>query len=171
MRVQTREFVEEDAESLRAFRDFEFEELFYGERIGEVVGHGRKVVDAVGKRCDLGVELGFTGLLDAGVEIADVGSERDDRLTVNLDHETEDTVGRGMLRSHVEDHRLVGDGIGTVRLVVGGDVVDYVFDAGDEHVFSRAKLSHGGAGSDAGTFGVRHGPITCFDFGLDFGFF
>jgi len=53
--------------------DFEAEELFDRQGVGGVVGHRADVVDAVGEGGDLGVELGFGGLLDAGVEITDVG--------------------------------------------------------------------------------------------------
>ncbi len=52
--------------------------------VAEVVGHGAEIVDAVGQRHDLLVELGLAGLLDAGVQIADVGHDPHDGLAVDL---------------------------------------------------------------------------------------
>ena len=54
---------------------------------------GAEVVDAVGEGDDLLVELGLAGLLDAGVQVADVGREGDDGFAVDLEHEAQDAVG------------------------------------------------------------------------------
>ena len=54
---------------------------------------GREIVDAVGEGDDLLVELGFAGLLDAGVEITYVGGTGDDGFAVDFEHEAEDAVG------------------------------------------------------------------------------
>ncbi len=102
--------------------------------VGQVVGHGCKVVDAVGEWSDLGVELGFASLLDAGVEVADVGCERDDGFAVDLEHKAEHAVGGWVLRSHVENHGLVGNGVAGVLGVRFFGAFNDVFDVGDEHV-------------------------------------
>jgi hypothetical protein len=135
VRLDASEFVEENAQPLGAFGDLEFEEFFHRERIGGVVGHGTEVVDAVGHRSDLGVELGLAGLLDAGVQVADVRGERDDGLAVELDDQTQHAVRGGMLRAHVQDHRLVADRVGAVGVVVLDRGTDYVLHAGSDHVF------------------------------------
>ena len=75
VRLDAGELVEQDAEILGAFGNFEAEQLLHREAVGEVVGHRAEIVDAVGEGNDLLVELGLAGLLDAGVQIADVGSE------------------------------------------------------------------------------------------------
>jgi|GEM_PF-3111493 len=146
MRLDAGELVEEDAEVLGALGDFEVEELLNSQGVGEVVGHRAEIVDAVGEGSDLGVELGLAGFLDAGVEVADVRSERDDGLAVDFEDKAEDTVGGRMLRAHVEDHGLVGDRVGAVRLVVRGGLLDDVFDAGDEEVFGGEEAGERGSG-------------------------
>ena len=83
------------------------EQLLDRQAVAEVVGHGAEIVDAVGQRDDLLVELGLAGLLDAGVQVADVGREGDDGFAVDLEHEAQHAVGRRVLRAHVEDHGLV----------------------------------------------------------------
>ena len=139
VRLDAGELVEQDAEVLGALGDLEAEELFYRQSVGDVVGHRAEVVDAVGERRDLGVELGLAGLLDAGVEVADVGGEGDDGLAVDFEDEAQDAVCGRVLRAHVEDHGLVGDGVGAARVVVRGGLFDYVFDAGDDEVFGVAE--------------------------------
>ena len=161
VRVDASELLEQDAEPLGALRDLQLQELFDRQRIDQVIGHRRKVVDAVGERRHLGVKLRLAGLLDTGVEIADVGCERDNGLAIDLEHQTENAVGRGMLRAHVEDHRLVDDGIVAVVVLLG--VGDHIFDArhepvrAGEELLGRAHLGEGRAGLLLGA-GVR---IAC----------
>jgi hypothetical protein len=83
---------------------------------------------------DLLVELGFAGLFDAGVQVADVGGEGDDGLAVNLEHEAEHAVCGRVLRPHIDDHGLVGDGVAAVLVAFG--IGDDVFDAGIDLVGS-----------------------------------
>ena len=159
--VEALELHEEDADPLGAGWDFELEELFDRERVGKVVAHWREVVDAVGEGGDLGVELGFAGLLDAGVEVADVGGQGDDLLAVDFEDEAEDAVGGGVLGAHVEDHGLVGDRV--VAVVVAFAVGDYVFYAGDrvggEDVGGGADGGEGGAGDEACGLEVGVGAV------------
>jgi len=126
------EFIEKDAHPLGAGRDLKLEQLLYGKAVAEVVGHRTEVVDAVGEGDDLLVELGFAGFLDAGVEIADIGRAGDYGLAVDLEHQAEDAMGRGMLRAHIEDHGLVA--FGTTLLVVAGGVGYDIFNVGNEQV-------------------------------------
>ena len=46
-------------------------------------------------------------LLHAGVQVPDDGLGAQHRLAVELEHEAQHAVGRGVLRAHVDDHRLV----------------------------------------------------------------
>ena len=152
VRVEPHQFHEEHTDVLGAFGDFELEELFDRERVAQVVAHRGEVVDAVGERDDLRIELGFAGFFDAGVQVANVGRERDDGFAVQLDDEAEHAVCRWVLWPHVEDHRVVGDRVRAVRLVMVRRFGDYVFDAGDQHVFGVAEAGQGGAGGVAGFF-------------------
>ena len=126
VRVEARQLVEQHAEPLRALGDLESEQLLDRQAVGQVVGHRAEIVDAVGERDDLLVELGLAGLLDAGVQIADVGRERDDGLAVDLEHQAQNAVRGRVLRAHVEDHGVLAGGGGVAVLGVGDDV----FDAG-----------------------------------------
>jgi hypothetical protein len=102
---------ESSLKPLGARWNFELKELFDRQRVRRIVDHRREVVDTVGEGDNLLVKLRLAGLLDAGVEIPDVRSERDDGLAVQLDDEAKHTVGGRMLRTHVEDHGLVADGV------------------------------------------------------------
>ncbi len=130
VRVDAHQLHHQHADPLRAGRDLKLQQLLDRERIAEVVRHRRKVVDAIGQRDDLLVELGLAGLLDARMQIPDVRREGDDRFAVDLQHEAEHAVGRRVLRAHVEDHGLVGEWV--VAVVVALGVGDDVLDSGDE---------------------------------------
>ncbi len=96
--------------------NLQLQQLFDGQAVAEVVGHRAEVVDAVGQRNDLLVELGFAGLFDAGVQVADFRIEADNDLAVDFEHEAQHAVGRWMLRPHVEDHVLVFGSLGSRSL-------------------------------------------------------
>ena len=53
------------------------------------------------------VELGLAGLLDAGMQVPDLGIKADNDFAVNLQHEAQNAMRCGVLRPHVEDHVLV----------------------------------------------------------------
>ncbi len=61
------------------------------------------------------------------MQIADVRSQRDDGFAVDLDDKTQHAMGRGMLRTHVDDHGLVG---GWRISSVAGGVGNDIFNAG-----------------------------------------
>ena len=107
VRVDAGQLVEHEADPHGARRNLQSQELFDGQHVGEVVGHGTEIVDAVGHGDDLLVELGLAGLLDAGVQEADVGTDADDGLAVDFQQETKHAVGGRVLRPHVQDHGLV----------------------------------------------------------------
>ena len=104
MRVQPAQLGEQHANPLRALGDFEVEEFFDGQAIAEIVGERIEVIDAVGERNDLLIELGLAGFLDAGVQIADLGTDADDDFAVELDDQAQHAVGCRVLRAHIEDH-------------------------------------------------------------------
>ena len=99
--------VQQHANPLRARRNLHPQQLLHRQAVGQVVGHGAEIVDAVGHGHDLLIELRFAGLLDAGVQIADVGHDAHDGFAVDFQQQPQHAVRRGMLRAHVQDHRLV----------------------------------------------------------------
>ncbi len=86
------------------------QQLLNRKAVGEVVGHGAEIVDPVGQRHDLLIKLGLAGLFDARVQIANIRGEPDDGLAIDLDDKAKHAVGRGMLRTHVDDHGLIVGG-------------------------------------------------------------
>ena len=84
MRVDASQFVQQDPQVLGAGRDFELKQFLDGQAVRQIVGHRTQVVDAIGQRDHLLVELGFAGLLDSGMEISDIGNALDDSLAVDF---------------------------------------------------------------------------------------
>ena len=76
VRLDARDLVQQHAQHLGALGDLQSEQLLHRQAVRQVVGHRAEIVDAVGQRDDLLVELGLAGLLDAGVQVADVGGQR-----------------------------------------------------------------------------------------------
>ena len=66
----------------------------------------RQVVGAVGERDDLVVVAVLAQLLEAGVQVADVRDAALDRLAVELEHQPQHAVRRGVLRADVDQHVL-----------------------------------------------------------------
>ena len=61
------------------------------------------------------------------MQVADVRCERDDGLAVDLDNKAQHAMGRGMLRTHVDDHGLIGRrSVPAIEPSIGDDV----FNAG-----------------------------------------
>ena len=87
--------------------NLQLQQLFDRKAIAEVVRHRTEVVDAIGHRNDLLVELRLAGLLDAGVEEADVGHHAQNGLAVDLEHQAEHAMRRRVLRAHVQDHGAI----------------------------------------------------------------
>ena len=75
VRIEAAQLGEQDANPLRALGNFKVEQLFDGQAVAEIVGERIEVVDAVGERNHLLVELGLAGLFDAGVQVADLGAD------------------------------------------------------------------------------------------------
>ncbi len=88
------------------------QKLFDGQAVAEIVGHRAEVVDAIGERDDLLVELRLAGLFDAGVQIANLGIEADNDFAVDLEDEAQHAMRGWMLWSHVQDHVLIARALG-----------------------------------------------------------
>ena len=101
--VDTREFIHHDPHPLRLRWNLEAQQLFNRQTVGEVVSHGAEIVDAIGKRNDLLIELGLAGLLDSGVEVADLRHDAHDSFAIDLEDKPQHAMGRRMLGPHVQD--------------------------------------------------------------------
>ena len=125
MRIQPAQLGEQHANPLRALGDFKVEELFDGQAITEIVGERIEVIDAVGERNHLLIELGLAGFLDAGVQIADLGADADDDFAVELDHQAQHAMGRRVLRAHIEDHAPFAGAFGSGQFEDGRARIDF----------------------------------------------
>ncbi len=110
VRIEAAELGEQNANPLGALGDFEAEKLFDGQAVAEIVGERIEIVDAIGERNDLLIELGLAGFLDAGVQIADLRPNADDDFAVDLNDQAQHAVRGRVLRAHVEDHAPLAGG-------------------------------------------------------------
>ena len=103
------ELGEEHADPLRPLGDVlvDAEELLGGEAEHQLVEQRRGVVHPrdVGGALEVGEVL--ARLLHAGVQVADDRLGAQHGLALELEHEAQHAVGAGVLRPHVDDHRLV----------------------------------------------------------------
>ena len=90
-----------------ARRQLDAEQRLGGQGEDQLVVQRREVVHPghVGGALDVGQLL--ARLLHAGVQVADDRLGAQHRLAVELEHEAQHAVGRGVLGPHVDDHRLV----------------------------------------------------------------
>ena len=93
-------------------RHGDIEELFHGPHIGIVVGHGADIVEPVRMGDDLHVGQALGQFLDAPMQVAEVRRGLDDPFAVQLQHDPQDAVGAGMLRSHVQEQFFFSPGAG-----------------------------------------------------------
>ena len=119
MGVQAGQFRQQNTDVLRPLGRFQAQKLLHRQAIGEIIRKWREVIDAVGK-CD-GLRIGqrFAAFLDAGMEIANLRPGSDYGFAVELQHHAQHAMSRGVLRSHIQDHRLSCAGGGLNR---GGHV-------------------------------------------------
>src|SRR5581483_10618841 len=119
VRVQPRQLGQQHADPLRLLGNLQLQELFDGQTVAEIVGHRAEVIDPISERHYLLIELGLAGLLDTRVQIADLGIDANDDLAVDLQHQTQNPVSRGMLRPHVQDHVVIAGWLENRRLDYG----------------------------------------------------
>ena len=107
------EFREQHAHPNRALRNviFNSEESFNCHRENQFVIERTQVVHARDIGATLHVREFFAGLFHTGVQVTDDGLATQNFLTLKFEHESQYTVSTGVLRSHVDDHRLIFVGI------------------------------------------------------------
>ena len=94
VRIQPGQLGQQHAHPLRLLRNLQLQQLLDRQAVAQVVCHRAQVVDAVGQRHHLLVKLGLAGLLDPGVQIADLGIEPDHDFAVDLQHQAQHAVRR-----------------------------------------------------------------------------
>ncbi|CCY16554.1 putative uncharacterized protein [Prevotella sp. CAG:755] len=109
VRVDSLQLIHDGADVLYALADFYAHSLFdaHAERVA--VLHGAEVVQTVGQGQCLGVGEAFVEFFDAAVDVAEDGVDFADALAFKVDAEVEHTVGRGVLRSDVDDVIVVAE--------------------------------------------------------------
>ena len=101
----------EDADVLGAARDLDIEQLLEGHDRRPLVEERAHVLERVRVADGLVVVRVLAQLLDAAMEIPEDRVQVDDLLAVELEHDAEHTVGRRVLRPHVDEHLAVGQGV------------------------------------------------------------
>jgi hypothetical protein len=93
---------EHHADVLRALGHVDAEQALDGQAVGMLVGHHRHVVEAVHVRQALDIRLALGEFLGGAVQETDVRVGSLDDFAVQLEHESENAVGRRMLRAKVQ---------------------------------------------------------------------
>ena len=110
--ADTGQFSQQNTHPLRFRRNLQPKQFFHCERITEIVGKVGEVVDSIGQRNHLLPAQSLTLLLNPGMEISDFGTGFFDKLAVQLEHDAQHSVGRRMLRSHIQSHAPGRSGFG-----------------------------------------------------------
>ena len=114
------------------------EQLLGRHRERELVGERAEVVHAGDVGAALHERELLAGLLHPGVQVADDRLAAQDGLALEFEHEAEHAVRRRVLRTHVDDHRLIVVGVVGQVAELGG--------LGLAHPQHRADLAHQLAG-------------------------
>ena len=103
------ELAHDHAQVLPAQRHLDAEQPLDREREPEVVEQRRQVVHPVRVRDALLIGVALEVLLESGVQVADVGTAFAHDLAVEVEHQAEHPVRRGVHRPHVQFHGAVAD--------------------------------------------------------------
>ena len=107
MRIDARQLVHHHPQPLGSRGNLQPQQLLHCQAVGEIVGHGAEVINAVGHGNDLLIKLGLAGLLNAGVQIPDVGHDAHNRFAIDFKEQAQHPVSRWVLRPHVQDNSLI----------------------------------------------------------------
>ena len=100
------EFREHHPDALRAVGHGDAAELLDGQKIRHLADDAAEIIDPVGIG-DVSVPgLALCHLLGAAMMVADVRIRPDDLLAVEPEHDPENAVGRGMVRTEVQHYQL-----------------------------------------------------------------
>ena len=97
------EFGQDDADVVGAGRRFDVQQLFNRFAIAEPVRDRSDVIHTVDIRVEHRVGAMFSDLLDSAMEVADDTLEAHDLFAVEPQDDSQNPVGGGVLRTHIED--------------------------------------------------------------------
>ncbi len=127
------DFAEQHANDLAALGHLDLQQLLDGEHVGVLLVHRGHIVEAVEVGDGLEVGARLHQLLGAAVQQADVRIDPLDHFPVQLQHQAQHAVGRGVLRAEVDvelahgDFRRFGGHRGNLSSAgVGGDQLGVV---------------------------------------------
>ena len=107
VRIEAAQLSQQHPQPLRFVGNLQAKQLFDCQGVTQIVRQRVQIVDAVRQRHHLLIELGLAGLLNAGVQIADLRIKPHNDLTVNLQHQAQNAMRRRVLRAHIQHHVLV----------------------------------------------------------------
>jgi hypothetical protein len=106
MRHDPRQLGRDNAENLTALRDLDSEQSLRTERERDVVADRVEIIFAIGPADYLVVLPILADLLESAVEITDVGNATDDRFSIELEHQSQNTMRSRVLWPDVDEHVL-----------------------------------------------------------------
>lgn len=98
----TSDLAKQSSNPLGSLRNLNIEQLLNGQRETLLVGHHGNIVKSVKVRQGLEICLVLDQLLSTSVEQTDMGVGSDDFFTIELENQTQYTVGGGMLGTKVD---------------------------------------------------------------------
>jgi hypothetical protein len=119
MAADALQFGNQHPNALHPLRHLNAEQLLDRQGEGEAIGLGVEIVHALDQRDHLLPLLLLGGLLDAGMEIANRGRHGHHRFAIELQHQPQHAMRAGVLRPHVDGHRLGSDVCHCVLLRTG----------------------------------------------------
>ena len=113
---KTGKLTAQHAKCLTAWGKFPAHQLFHSTSVSHIVRERGEVVQSIGVRHELVVVHVLGDLFITTMQVADVGFSFFNDFTIELKHEAENPVGRGVGRAHIEHHFFAQDiiGLGTV---------------------------------------------------------
>jgi len=110
MRRKARQLGADHADILAARRQLplQAQQFLDRQRVGDVVGHRRQVIQPVRVGNELGVGAILGDLLVAAVQVADLGPHPGNPLAVQFDHQAQHPVRGRVRRPHVQNHPVPG---------------------------------------------------------------
>src|SRR5450755_1587272 len=69
--------------------------------------------------------LGFSGLLDASVQEADIGHRLDDRLALDGQDQAQHSMRAGVLGTHIDSHPIITL-LAEIEVAIGGVLIFYL---------------------------------------------
>src|SRR5690606_31173250 len=117
------QFVHDDADILRPLGNLHAGQPFGGHDQRRLAGDGRQVVGTVGVGDDLTDGPLFSNLLEATVQVTNVGDRLDHLFALKAHHNPQDPVGAGVLRPHIDEQLILPDLGGVGQDALGGHLL------------------------------------------------